>query len=111
MATDRLKLSDQVRRAIDAGGMSRYAICKELQIPQSLMSRFMSGKAGVSLRVLDRIGELLGLSIVSVAPGRGRPTAARQVHHAKSFQAERAGTGPRRRRDSRKERPAVRTLD
>ncbi|MGD0461920.1 MAG: helix-turn-helix transcriptional regulator [Tepidisphaeraceae bacterium] len=60
-----LPMSDQIRRAIDASGMSRYRICKEIGIPQSTMSRFMSGKLGLSMEVLDRLGALLGLEIVA----------------------------------------------
>ena len=45
--------------------MSRYRICKEIGIDQGLMSRFMSGQGGLSIKSLDRLAKLLGL-IVSV---------------------------------------------
>ena len=57
--------SDQLRRAIDESGMSRYAICKLIKIHQSTMSKFMHGKGGMSMDALDRLAELLGLRIVA----------------------------------------------
>jgi len=56
-------LSEQIREAIQRSGVSRYAICKALDLEQSAMSRFMSGKGGLSLEVLDRLGLLFGLSL------------------------------------------------
>ncbi len=60
-----IKLSDQLRRAIDACEMSRYAICQQLDFDQAVMSRFMSGNSGLSFETLDRLGELLGLELVA----------------------------------------------
>jgi transcriptional regulator with XRE-family HTH domain len=61
--------TDQIRRAVDGSGLSRYAICKRIGVDQAVMSRFMSGKGGLSLGVLDRLAELLGLVVVA----KGRP--------------------------------------
>jgi len=57
------RISDQLRAAIDASGLSRYRICKELGIDQATMSRFMSGERGLTLKVIDRLGEFLGLTL------------------------------------------------
>jgi hypothetical protein len=43
MKNKRLPFSDELRRAVDACGLSRYRIAKELQVSESLISRFMSG--------------------------------------------------------------------
>ena len=59
-------LSDQLRRAIDASAMSRYAICQAIGLPESSMSRFMSGQSGLALNTVDRLGKLLGLQLVTV---------------------------------------------
>jgi transcriptional regulator with XRE-family HTH domain len=59
------KLSDQLRQAIDASGMSRYAIAKAIGLDQSVLSRFMAGKSGLAVETIDNIGELLGLRIVT----------------------------------------------
>jgi transcriptional regulator with XRE-family HTH domain len=55
------KLSDQVRRAVDDSSLSRYAICKAIGMDQSVMSRFMSGKGGLSMETLDALADLLNL--------------------------------------------------
>jgi transcriptional regulator with XRE-family HTH domain len=68
MARRRVKLSDQIRRAIDDSGMTRHRICKEIGMADSTMSRFMSGHCGLSLATLDELADLLGLEITA----RGR---------------------------------------
>jgi transcriptional regulator with XRE-family HTH domain len=62
-----IKLSDQVRRAVDASGLSRYRISKELGVAESTMSRFMAGQ-GLSMEHLDALAELLGLDIKVTKP-------------------------------------------
>jgi transcriptional regulator with XRE-family HTH domain len=68
------KLSDQVRQAIGASGLSRYRICRSIGLDQSTMSRFMAGKGGLSLETLDALWELLGLRVV----GGGNPLLKRK---------------------------------
>jgi transcriptional regulator with XRE-family HTH domain len=58
------KLSDQVRDAVNGSGLSRYRICQEIGLNQGTLSRFMSGRSGLSLETLDRLAELLGLTVV-----------------------------------------------
>jgi transcriptional regulator with XRE-family HTH domain len=59
------KLSDEIREAVNASGMSRYAIAKSLGIAESTISRFMNVKGGLSMDFIDRLAELLGLHIVA----------------------------------------------
>jgi transcriptional regulator with XRE-family HTH domain len=59
------RFSDQIRAAVDASGISRYRICQEIGLNQGAMSRFMSGKGGLSMDTLDRLADLLGLEIVA----------------------------------------------
>jgi transcriptional regulator with XRE-family HTH domain len=63
-------LTDEIRGAVDACGRSRYRLCQELGIAQSTLSRFMSGKAGLSLDTLDRLARLLDLHLAATP----RPT-------------------------------------
>ena len=71
MGKKRVKLSDQVRRAVDTSGMSRYAICKAIDMDQAIMSRFMTGKGGLSMANLDALADLLELDVVARKnPGR-----------------------------------------
>jgi hypothetical protein len=44
---------------------SRYRICKELGVSESLLSRFMSGKGGLSLDTLDALAALLDLHVAA----------------------------------------------
>jgi len=66
------KLSDQIRQAVDASGLSRYRICKETGIDKGLMSRFMAGKGTLSMQTLDAVADLLRIQVVAVNP---RPVA------------------------------------
>ena len=71
--------SQQIRSAIDASGRSRYRICKDLGIDQATLSRFMSGQRGLTLKVLDRLADLLGLTVTAALapPARHRTPAVR----------------------------------
>ena len=60
---ERQALTDQVRRAVNDSPLSRYAICKAAGIDQAVMSRFMAGKAGLSLKSLDALADALGLEL------------------------------------------------
>ncbi len=61
MASKRLQFSEELRRAIDKSEMSRYAICKKTGIDQAVLSRFMHGKTGLSIRAVDLLYACLGL--------------------------------------------------
>jgi transcriptional regulator with XRE-family HTH domain len=63
MAKKHEKLSDQIRRAVDASGLSRYRICKTLNLGEATMSRFMSKQGGLSMAHLDALADLLDLNI------------------------------------------------
>jgi DNA transposition AAA+ family ATPase len=58
-------LSDQLRQVIETCGKSRYQISQETGIDQATLSRFMAGKGGLSIPILDRLGKFLDLRIVS----------------------------------------------
>ena len=56
-------VSNQVRRAIETCGVSRYRISKETGVSQAVLSRFMSGQASLTLDTVDRIAYLLPLTV------------------------------------------------
>ena len=72
MGTKRAKLSEQVRRAVEESGMTRYAICKAIGMHESVMSRFMNGKGGLQMDSLDAVADLLKLNIVADKPRKGK---------------------------------------
>jgi transcriptional regulator with XRE-family HTH domain len=63
MAKKRLTFSGEIREAIKRSGLSRYAICKELGMEQSQLSRFVAGKCWLGEQNLDALAELLGLHV------------------------------------------------
>jgi transcriptional regulator with XRE-family HTH domain len=63
-------LSAQLRRAVAESGLSRYRIAKDVGVSQATLSKFMSGQRGLSMAVMDRIGERLGLSLVKRPKGK-----------------------------------------
>jgi ribosome-binding protein aMBF1 (putative translation factor) len=69
---DPMKVSDQIRKAIDASGMSRNRINILIDLDPSIMSKFMNHKGGLSMEVLDRLGDLLKIKITSGVRGKPR---------------------------------------
>jgi len=66
------KLLDEIREAIKASDKTRYRLSKETAIPQSQLSRLMTGEKGVSFDALERLAEALGLEII-IRPKRRQP--------------------------------------
>jgi transcriptional regulator with XRE-family HTH domain len=62
---DAKKLSDEIRAAVIASKLSQYAIAKAIGVSRSTMSRFVSGKGGLSLGNIDQLARLLGLHVIS----------------------------------------------
>jgi transcriptional regulator with XRE-family HTH domain len=65
MPKKRTRFSDEIRAAVERSGLSRYAICKSLGIPQSSMSRFMSGENWLGQETIDALAELLDLRVAA----------------------------------------------
>ena len=72
MGKKRQKVSDQIRAAIDAAGVTRYRISKDTGISESMLSRFMGGSRGLSMEALDTLGEYLDLEVVRRETRKGR---------------------------------------
>ena len=72
MSDERTSLGDQIRHAVIDSGISQYRLCEMLGITKGPMSRFMSGKAGLTLKHLDMIADLLDLNITVGPKGKAR---------------------------------------
>ena len=59
----RVRLSDQLRKAIETSGMSRYRISKETELSEPTLSRFMSGERGLTTTALDNLADFLDLNL------------------------------------------------
>ena len=68
--------SDELRRAVEQSGMTRYEIYKRTGIDQAVLSKFVHGERGVSLDTVDTLCECLGLRLV--AEGTIKPKKTRK---------------------------------
>src|SRR5262249_18459435 len=74
MNKKRLSFSNELRQAVDASGLSRYRIAKELDVSESLLSRFMSGM-WLGKKTMDALAELLDLHVSVGGRGEEAPAA------------------------------------
>ncbi len=67
-------MSEQLRKAVEDSGQSRYAISKETGIPASVLSRFVASGAGLRSQNLDKLCAHLGLTLTATAakPRKGK---------------------------------------
>lgn len=70
MSKKRVKLSDQIRQAVEGCGQTRYAIWKATGISEATLSRFLAGERGLPMKTLDRLADHLDLNITA---GKRRP--------------------------------------
>jgi plasmid maintenance system antidote protein VapI len=68
MKQKHLPLTDQLRQAVLNCGQSQAAICRATGIDKTALYRFVVGERGVSMEVLNTLGEYLGLRIVADKP-------------------------------------------
>jgi transcriptional regulator with XRE-family HTH domain len=63
MEKQRIRLSDQIREAVETCGQTRYRIAKATGISEATLSRFMSGKRGLPMNTLDTLADYLNLNV------------------------------------------------
>lgn len=63
-----MTFSDQLRRAIDRSGITRYRLAAEADVSEAMLSRFMNGSAGLHTQTIDRIAEVLRLELNMKGP-------------------------------------------
>lgn len=68
---------DEIRKAIEASGESRYRLWKATGISQSHLSRLMRGEAGLSVENLEHLAEALGLEII-IRPAKRKTAKAKE---------------------------------
>lgn len=56
-------ISDQLKKAIEECGQSRYRISQETGIEEAALSRFVNGKRGLTLETVDRLADYFGLRL------------------------------------------------
>ncbi len=66
-------MSEQLRKAVQDCGQTRYAISKETGIPASVLSRFVASGAGLRSQNLDRLCDHLGLTLTVKAAKAAKP--------------------------------------
>jgi hypothetical protein len=69
-----MKLTDQIRAAVNASGRTRRSLCLAAGIDEASLSRFMAGKTGLSNANLDALAEVLRLRLAGV-PQKPRKTS------------------------------------
>ena len=69
------QFSEQLCAAILCADQSRYRISKAIGIPEGNLSRFMHGRAGLSMKSIDQICEYLGLRLIG--PKRERKSKSK----------------------------------
>lgn len=62
-------LLDDIRRAIESSGKSRYRIAKESGVSASQLSRLVSGERRLTVETIEKLAASLGLRI-SIEPVR-----------------------------------------
>jgi transcriptional regulator with XRE-family HTH domain len=81
--------SEQLRRAINGCGLTRYQLAKRTGISEATLSRFMSGQRGLTLKAVDKLADLLEWKLES--KGRRRPPGFMDAPRA-SVRAKRGTT-------------------
>jgi len=56
---------DEIRRAIESSGKTRYRLCQETGISQGHMSQFMAGTKGLSVEALEKLAACIDLEIIA----------------------------------------------
>ena len=59
-------MEDRLREVLMREGITAYRLWKELGIDQSVMSKFLRGKGGISLKKMGRIADHLGYDLLFV---------------------------------------------
>jgi len=56
-------ITDQLKRAIEASGLTTYMLAKRSGVPQPVLHRFMAGEQGLKLSTADKLAAYLKLRL------------------------------------------------
>ena len=62
----RRQLLDAIRKAIETSPVSVYEVAQRSGVDKATLSRFMNGKASLSVDAIERIAPVVGIEIVVV---------------------------------------------
>ena len=58
-------VSEALKRAIEASGLTVYEIAKRAKVSQIIISRFLSGERDIRMATADKLARILGLKLVT----------------------------------------------
>lgn len=61
----RRPVSGPLRKAVKESGVTRYQLSQQVGVAESVLSRFVTGKQGITLDTADRLADVLGLEVVA----------------------------------------------
>jgi transcriptional regulator with XRE-family HTH domain len=65
-------MGNRLREVLRREGITAYQLWKDLDIDQGQLSRFVNGKASISLNAMEQIADYLGYDLVLVRRKRSR---------------------------------------
>ena len=65
-------VTEQLRKAVEACGQTRYAVSKATGVPSSVLSRFVVSGRGLRSENFNRLCAYLGLVLVAKSKRKGR---------------------------------------
>lgn len=72
-----LRVTDQVRGAIERSGQTEYALAKGAGVDRATLGRFLRGESGGNGETIDRVCDYLGLKLTEGRRGRAAAPSRR----------------------------------
>ena len=64
-----MRFSDEIRKAVEESGVTRYRVWRDTGIDQGFMCKFVHGECGLSMETLDVLADYLDLHVATGKPG------------------------------------------
>ena len=72
-----MTVTEQLRKAILESGLPQAAIARRAEVPEAVVSRFISAKTVIGGQNLDRLCKALGLKLTQQESPKGTPKGRR----------------------------------